>query len=113
MKTLVLQVCVSLVRAAFALMALRAARSMRPWENQQRLSWMATGITFAVYAAVMLAQDYFSVRAYFAGIESPVYAFYRHFSPVVEHARTFLMFGFYGALLALPFRERWSTRAWW
>ena len=110
MTTLLLQVLSSLVRAAFAIMALRAARSMHKWERQHQLAWLATGLTFAPYSALMLFQDFFAVRAFMAGVGSPELKFFLWLSPLCNHGRTFMMLGLYATLVALPFTVRWTDR---
>jgi hypothetical protein len=110
MITLFVQCLSSLVRAAFAIMALRTARSMHRWERPHQLAWLATGLTFAPYSAIMLLQDFFAVRAWRAGEGSPELEFYLRLSPVCNHSRTFMMLGLYAALVALPFTGRWTDR---
>lgn len=102
MPTLVLQVCVSLLRVAFAVYAVKVALQMRRDEGAHREAWLATAVTFVIYGANMVVQDVVGVWAYFAGPQAPVFAFYLRMAPVFNHMRTFMMFAFYGAFLLLP-----------
>lgn len=104
MRTLILQIVVSLCYGVFGGAAILASRAMPPaWPS--KLFWRLTGGTFALFALNDFAQNILGTWAYFAGAESRVYSLYMWLAPMANHSRTFLVLSFCCVLSAMLVRS--------
>jgi hypothetical protein len=108
--TVTLQFAVAVALALFGVFALLAARFVRE-PGPRRDSWLVTGVAFGFYGAISLFQMSFAVVAFRAGPETRLYEAYLAAAPAGNHARTLLLFGFYGMLAWVALRPRGSAPA--
>jgi hypothetical protein len=112
MLTFVLQVLNTTILLASALLCLRAGRiaSANPYH---RAAWRLTGAGFVVHAADLLVQHVFGGIALAAGPDSAAMNAYSEWIPVLNHSRTFLLYGvMLGLLLLAVYRPEPDVRFW-
>ncbi len=109
MITVTLQLAVAVALGLFSAAALLATRSIQE-PGPRRDSWLVTGVAFAFYAAISLVQMSGAVAAFRSGAGTPLYEAYLAVAPAGNHARTLMLFGFYGLLAWIALRPRRSAR---
>ncbi|HEX8431119.1 MAG TPA: hypothetical protein VF625_07520 [Longimicrobium sp.] len=98
MRTLLLQIVLTLLLLAFGVMGVLIARysSVGP---VPRGAWLLTGVTFLLYSLSNILQDVGGTWAYLAGAGTPIFDTYMRYSPAADHSRTFEMFAYCLAML--------------
>lgn len=93
--------------------ALLCLRVRVPENPHRQAAWRLTGIAFLWHALSTMLQNVFGGTAMAVGNESAVMEAYLKASPAMNHSRTFLLFGFLAALLALSFLRGNPGRGFW
>lgn len=93
--------------------ALLCLRVRVPQNTYREAAWRLTGISFLWHAVSTMLQNAWGSTAMIVGYDSKVMESYLKISPVMNHSRTFLLFGFLLALLALSFLRSEPGRQFW
>ena len=107
-----LQVVNAALLLTSALLCLAASRIAMP-NPFHRAAWRLAGASFTVHALHLILQHLFGGLGLSAGGESPTMAAYLRWTPVFDHARTFLLYGLMLGLLLLAAYPREPDRRFW
>jgi hypothetical protein len=109
MLTLLLQGIIAACMLVFAGMSAAIARRLPVRAGVFRTTWVLAAISFGFYAAIMAVQAVAAVAAFSVGRGHAVFEWYMTFSPMANHARTFLLWPFYAALGLIVWRGALSA----
>ncbi|HYW05762.1 MAG TPA: hypothetical protein VE913_02335, partial [Longimicrobium sp.] len=110
MRTLVLQLVLTLLLLAFGVAALLISRHPSV-ATPARGTWFLTGVTFLAYSVSHVAQNVAGTWAFVAGKGTRVWDTYLQYAPVANHSRTFEMFAFCLAMLVYTLVPRMRAPA--
>ncbi|HET7232083.1 MAG TPA: hypothetical protein VFJ16_18900 [Longimicrobium sp.] len=109
----VLQLVFSLTVVMAAVICLRLGSPRHRHRQESDTLWLLTGAAFLLHGITATLQNVFGGIALARGFESPTMATYVQWDPVMNHSRTFLMFGLMALLLVAAFRRRPVGRWFW
>ena len=108
--TFILQCINPLLLGTAALLCLRVRVPQNP---HVETAWRLTGIAFLWHALSGVLQNVFGGIAMVAGTSSATMKAYLEANPVMNHSRTFLLYGLMAALIVLAFMRGQPGRAFW
>jgi hypothetical protein len=109
--TFFLQCAVTALLVTTAVLCLRIpAGSLNPFYDA---SWRLTGVALLLHSSDKLLQNVFGGAAMLAGSGSPVMAAYLRAAPLFNHSRTFLLDGYFVALVVLALYPRKPDAFFW
>jgi hypothetical protein len=110
MVTLVLQGMNAVLAAAFAVIAILIGRRLTADAGVFRDTWVLTGVTFSLYAGIMVLHSIAAAYAFSVGTEHGFFDAYLVLSPMANHGRTFLCWPFYAVLGIVAIRKSMGVR---